>query len=605
MTQDIPPPDHDALPPGTRLGEFEIQRVLGVGGFGIVYLSFDHALERLVALKEYMPQSLAARGQGASVSIRSTSHLETFGVGLRSFVNEAKLLARFDHPSLVKVYRFWEDNGTAYMVMPYYQGRTLRDVRRSMDQPPSEAWLRDLLEPLLGALDVMHKEQVYHRDIAPDNILLLANGQPVLLDFGAARRVIGDRTQTLTAILKPNFAPIEQYAETAGLRQGPWTDLYALGAVMHFCLTGRPPTPAAARAVHDELPTARSVAATLAAEAQLHYGEAFVAAIDACLSVRPQGRPDSVAALQALLSGEVAPQAVGAAQPAASPQAFAPTQPYSPPKPAAAGEAAHVYAPTQQVGSHGAADHQATVIAPAPRTAAPHPQTAWAPVAGPAPIEASKPAGQVQGQRRRWAMAAVGAVPIVLAGLLWYVTSKPGQEGPAGVQAAASAVSASVAAGSAPAAPVVAQAASTSAVVAPQDGPASAVDTPAPTPAAAATTPAPVLAAATTPPPQPRPRPMPAPPRARAEADDTEPTPGPRRPLPPQRPATNETTPATAANPATHAGPRSPREACGSRVLLALFLCMKRECAKPEFGSHPQCQRVREQEEANQRAYQP
>src|SRR5688572_29218968 len=126
------PPNADipsALPVGARVAEFEIRGVLGSGGFGIVYLAWDHALEREVALKEYMPGTLAGRGGDMSVSVRSSSMAETFALGLRSFVNEARMLARFDHPSLVKVYRFWEDNSTAYMVMPYYKGRTLRRVR--------------------------------------------------------------------------------------------------------------------------------------------------------------------------------------------------------------------------------------------------------------------------------------------------------------------------------------------------------------------------------------------------------------------------------------------------------------------------------------------
>ena len=133
----VPPSgtDHDALPPGTRFGEFEILRVLGVGGFGIVYLAQDHSLEREVALKEYMPASLAARGAGPQITVRSSSFAETYAIGLRSFVNEARLLARFDHPSLVKVYRFWEDNATAYMVMPFLQGVTLRDTRRAHGAP--------------------------------------------------------------------------------------------------------------------------------------------------------------------------------------------------------------------------------------------------------------------------------------------------------------------------------------------------------------------------------------------------------------------------------------------------------------------------------------
>ena len=129
--------EQEALPAGTRFGELEIVRVLGVGGFGIVYLARDHALERDVALKEYMPASLATRGQGPQITVRSGALSETYAVGLRSFINEARLLAKFDHPSLVKVYRFWEDNATAYMVMPYLQGCTLREARRAMAGPPA------------------------------------------------------------------------------------------------------------------------------------------------------------------------------------------------------------------------------------------------------------------------------------------------------------------------------------------------------------------------------------------------------------------------------------------------------------------------------------
>lgn len=306
-----PVAEHDALPTGTRLGEFEIERVLGVGGFGIVYLAFDHALERQVAIKEYMPVALAVRGQGLSVNLRAASHDETFALGLRSFINEARLLARFDHPALVKVYRFWEEHGTAYMVMPYYRGQTVQNARREMTVPPDETWLRQVIEPVLGALDCLHREQVFHRDIAPDNILLLDDVEegegprPVLLDLGAARHVIGDHTQSLTAILKPSFAPIEQYAETVQLRQGAWTDLYALAAVVHFCITGRPPTPASARAVHDDLPGLTQMSEGLASGFDRHYSSSFVNAIDHALAVRPQDRPESVAAWRQELSGIV------------------------------------------------------------------------------------------------------------------------------------------------------------------------------------------------------------------------------------------------------------------------------------------------------------
>ena len=289
-----------ALPAGTRLGEFELRGLLGVGGFGIVYLAFDHALEREVAVKEYMPASLAGRTETLHVSLRSQSDAETFAIGLKSFVNEARLLARFDHPSLLKVHRFWEANGTAYMAMPVMRGRTVKALRQGMQQPPDEAWLRALLEPLLGAIDKLHSEGVFHRDIAPDNIQIEPDGHPVLLDFGAARRVISDKTQTLTAILKPAYAPIEQYAEAGSVKQGPWTDIYSLGATLHYLLLGRPPSPATARAVHDD-------ASALTLQSLPGCSENFLHTVDWMLAPRPADRPANVAALRAVLGGHAQP----------------------------------------------------------------------------------------------------------------------------------------------------------------------------------------------------------------------------------------------------------------------------------------------------------
>ncbi|MBK6862118.1 MAG: protein kinase [Ideonella sp.] len=296
--------DHDALRTGTRLGEFEIVRVLGVGGFGIVYLALDHVLQREVAIKEYLPVALAGRGEGARVSMRSAALADTFELGLESFCSEARLLARFDHPSLVRVHRFWKANGTAYMAMPYYPGPTLKEARRGMTRSPDEAWLRAFVEPLLSALELLHRENVYHRDITPDNILLLSDGRPVLLDFGAARRVIGDKTQALTAVLKPNFAPVEQYADVADLRQGPWTDLYALGATVHFMLVGAAPMPAVLRAVHDSLPP---LSASGAAASFPGVSAGFLATIDWTLALAPGKRPQCIAAVRQALNGDVAP----------------------------------------------------------------------------------------------------------------------------------------------------------------------------------------------------------------------------------------------------------------------------------------------------------
>jgi hypothetical protein len=297
-----------ALPRGSRLQEFEVESLIGKGGFSIVYRARDTQLGRTVALKEYLPAAIAQRSADHSVAPLSQRHGETFELGLRSFVNEARLLASFDHPSLVKVHRFWEGNGTAYMAMPLYHGPTLAEWLRVHDAPPTEAWLRALLAPLLDALELIHASSCWHRDIAPDNILLLDRSpagegdddapQPVLLDFGAARRVIGDATQDLTVILKPGFAPIEQYAQGTLTRQGPWTDLYALCALLYRALTGRTPVASVVRVMHDEHEPAVSAARGLCSPA-------FLRAIDAGMALQPQQRPQSVAAWRALLEAEV------------------------------------------------------------------------------------------------------------------------------------------------------------------------------------------------------------------------------------------------------------------------------------------------------------
>jgi serine/threonine protein kinase len=278
---------HNAFEVGTKIGEFEILDLVGEGGFGIVYLAHDHSLDRKVALKEYMPAQLAAR-EGGTVVMKSDKHAETFAAGLRSFINEARLLAQFDHHSLVKVYRFWEANGTAYMVMPFYEGITLKRALKDFESPPDETYLKALLAHLLDALEIIHNRQCYHRDIAPDNILILPDETPLLLDFGAARRVIGDMTQALTVILKPGYAPIEQYAEVPDMKQGPWTDLYALASVIYFAITGKAPVPSVARVMSDSLvPLAQCAAG--------RYSDSFLRAIDSALAVRPEQRPQNIA----------------------------------------------------------------------------------------------------------------------------------------------------------------------------------------------------------------------------------------------------------------------------------------------------------------------
>ena len=311
----------NGLPVGTMLGEFELTALLGEGGFGIVYLAQDHSLQRRVALKEYMPSVLAARAGASQVQVKSERHRETFEAGRKSFINEARLLAQFDHASLVKVYRFWEANGTAYMVMPFYEGKTLKDQLKELGSPPTEAWLRTLLNPLTEALAVIHREQCYHRDIAPDNVMMLAgSNRPLLLDFGAARRVIGDMTQALTVILKPGYAPVEQYAEIPGMKQGPWTDLYALAAVVHFAIVGKTPPPSVGRLLSDTyVPLAQAAAG--------RYSPAFLQAIDHALAVKPEERTQNIEQLRHEMGLDHAgppPAAVPAAGAAAPLRAAAP-----------------------------------------------------------------------------------------------------------------------------------------------------------------------------------------------------------------------------------------------------------------------------------------
>lgn len=293
VIQSAPATDIEAnqqpLPVGTVIEGFEIRDVIGVGGFGIVYKAWDSMLERLVALKEYLPASLAVRTPNGQVQVRDKRHSGTFDAGMKSFINEARLLAQFDHAALVKVYRFWEMAGTAYMVMPLYQGITLKAYVEQSTQPLQEEQLLHWLEALTQALEVMHQQQCYHRDISPENIIIQeSTGLPILLDFGAARRAIGTVSQPFTVILKASYAPIEQYAEVPSMTQGPWTDVYALAAVAHFLMTGKTPPSSVSRMVNDTY-------TPLISRNNVPFNMQVCLAIDHALAVQPQDRTASMA----------------------------------------------------------------------------------------------------------------------------------------------------------------------------------------------------------------------------------------------------------------------------------------------------------------------
>ncbi|ABM32057.1 serine/threonine protein kinase [Paracidovorax citrulli] len=282
----------NCLGPGVQVGEYRLNDVVGEGGFGIVYKARDLSLDRIVAIKEYMPATLAGRKDGNEVHVRS-QHRGAFDAGLRSFINEARLLAKFSHPALVHVYRFFEANGTAYMVMQYYEGQTFRSFL-AQQHTVDEAWLSAVLVPILDVLEMLHAADCYHRDIAPDNIFLQESGMPVLLDFGAARRIIGDMTQALTMVLKPGFAPIEQYVDDGAMPQGAWTDIYQLGAVLYQAITGRPPATSVARMINDPL-------ARLTPENCPGFSARFLHGVQSALAVKPQDRPQGIAELRQLL----------------------------------------------------------------------------------------------------------------------------------------------------------------------------------------------------------------------------------------------------------------------------------------------------------------
>lgn len=290
MSSDLTP---HALAPGTQIRDYTIVSVIGTGGFSIVYRAIDNSLQREVAIKEYFPAAMALRASDGSIAPHGRDKA-TFSKGIESFLNEGKLLAAFDHPALVRVYRCWEERGTAYLAMRLYAGTTLRDAVTAGNWRTDVTSLPALLAPLCDALNVLHAAQCYHRDVAPDNIMLVDAGAhriPVLLDFGAARKTI-ENTQVFTAILKPGYAPIEQYGD-GELKQGPWTDIYALAGVLYFTLAGSAPPTAISRMIRDNMLRPRDAFVG-------RLPEHWLDAIEHALAVKPEMRPQTIAEFMAL-----------------------------------------------------------------------------------------------------------------------------------------------------------------------------------------------------------------------------------------------------------------------------------------------------------------
>ena len=292
-------PTSQSLPPGTRLQEFVIERVLGSGGFGITYLARDGRLGRQVVIKENLPAQFCWRDTSSlTVQPRHSSGEDTdnFQYSLESFEKEAATLASLDHPGIVKVLRSFEANGTAYFVMPFVEGVTFDEVlreREAQHRPFTEAELVALLDKVLAALDYLHERGIYHRDIKPGNLLITASGDPVLIDFGAARQRLSERS--LTVIESPGYTPFEQMQSRG--KVGPWSDLYALGGTLCKAITGETPPKAADRIMEDEVvPLAQRT--ELVSRCSQRLLESIDRAMRPKLSERPQSAEEWVKSLR-------------------------------------------------------------------------------------------------------------------------------------------------------------------------------------------------------------------------------------------------------------------------------------------------------------------
>ena len=282
----------NALPEGHRIHWYVVRQLLGQGGFGITYLAEDTNLGRMVAIKEYLPEDMAFREDNSSVHPLSPEITESYDWGLDRFISEAQTLARFKHPNIVHVFSVFRENNTAYMIMEYEQGQGLDRILKERKTLPEQE-LMNILLPLLDGLEQVHGFGFIHRDIKPPNIYIRGDGSPVLLDFGSARQSLGERSQTLTAMFSPGFAPFEQYTGK-GVFQGPWTDIYGLGATLYRAVTGRAPANAMDRS-EALLHNARDCYMPLTEIKPEGYSPALLSAIDQALSFKHQDRPQTIA----------------------------------------------------------------------------------------------------------------------------------------------------------------------------------------------------------------------------------------------------------------------------------------------------------------------
>jgi len=291
----MPSQANQPLAEGAALENYRVLRVLAAGGFSFVYLAHDES-ERPVAIKEYLPSTLALRLDGAPHASVGERDAALFRAGLKCFFEEGRALAGLAHPNVVRVLNFFRANETVYLVMRYERGRTLQShIERHRGALP-EAWLRRTFAELLNGLREVHSHKLLHLDIKPANIYVRNDGSPLLIDFGAARQgLAAEGASRLPPTLTRGFAPPEQHVRGGAL--GPWSDVYAVGATLYACLAGKPPPAADERARQDALvPAQRAFAGKVSGQ--------LLETVDRCLQLDPLERPQSVFALQKNLREE-------------------------------------------------------------------------------------------------------------------------------------------------------------------------------------------------------------------------------------------------------------------------------------------------------------
>jgi len=294
--------DQHALQPGSILDRYRIIRVLGEGGFGITYLAEDIQLGLKVVIKEYFPNEFAMRSGNSTITAKSKS-LGDFAKGMQRFKEEAQTLAKFNHPSIVKILGYFEANDTAYFVMEYEEGIDLSQYLKQENRALRQEEILSIMMPILEGLKEVHRYNYLHRDIKPGNILLRSNKSAVLIDFGASKLALGEASKSITSMLTEGYAPLEQYS-TDVKRQGPFTDLYAVAAVMYKMIVGKVPPSAQTRS-YELLSDDNDPLKPLSNMNLSGYDVSFLSAIDRALSLKGKDRPQSVQEFQKDIAGQL------------------------------------------------------------------------------------------------------------------------------------------------------------------------------------------------------------------------------------------------------------------------------------------------------------